>query len=55
MENAGTATGVHSHIEVGTGKQSTWAKNQYGVYSIPNQIPLENVFLWIIQTYYLEL
>ena len=44
MGNAGNATGVHCHIEVGRGRQDTWVKNQYGVYSIPNQIPLENVF-----------
>lgn len=44
MGNAGNAVGVHCHIEVGLGKQNTWIPNQYGVYCIPNQIPLENVF-----------
>lgn len=44
MGNAGIATGVHCHIEVGRGKQDSWLANLYGVYCIPNQIPLENVF-----------
>ncbi len=44
MGDAGNATGVHCHIEVGRGKQDSWVKNQYGVYCIPNQIPLEKVF-----------
>ncbi len=44
MGNAGNATGVHCHIEVGRGKQDTWVKNQCGEYCIQNQIPLENVF-----------
>lgn len=44
MGDGGNATGVHCHIEVGRGKQSTWIANKYGVYCIPNQLPLENVF-----------
>lgn len=44
MGNAGNTTGIHCHIEVGRGKQDTWIENQYGVYCIPNQISLENVF-----------
>lgn len=44
MGDAGNATGVHCHIEVGRGKQNSWKKNEFGVYCIPNQIPLEKVF-----------
>lgn len=44
MGNAGNAKGIHAHIEVGRGIQTTWIPNKYGVYCIPNQIPLEKVF-----------
>lgn len=44
MGDAGNAEGVHCHIEVGIGRQSTWKVNKYNVYCIPDQIPLENVF-----------
>ena len=44
MGNAGKAKAIHTHIEVGRGRQTTWVPNKYGVYCIPNQIPLENVF-----------
>lgn len=44
MGNAGRADGVHCHIEVGRGKQKTWISNEYNVYCIPNQIPLEKAF-----------
>lgn len=44
MGNAGLADGVHCHIEVGRGKQNTWIKNNKGVYCIPNQMKLEDVF-----------
>lgn len=44
MGNAGNANGVHCHIEVGRGKQNTWIKNNEGVYCIPEQVKLEDVF-----------
>lgn len=44
MGKGGNATGIHCHIEVGRGKQKTWNANKYGIYCIPNQIPLEQVF-----------
>lgn len=44
MGMGGNATGVHCHIEVGRGKQSTWIPNSHNIYCIPRQIPLEKVF-----------
>lgn len=44
MGNAGKATGVHCHIEVGRGKQDDWFPNEDGVYCIPNQMKLEDAF-----------
>lgn len=44
MGNGGNATGVHCHIEVGIGKHKSWFPNKFGIYIIPNQIPLEKVF-----------
>ena len=44
MGNAGLADGVHCHIEVGRGKQNTWIQNKEGVYCIPEQVKLEDVF-----------
>lgn len=44
MGAGGNATGVHCHIEVGRGKQSTWIPNSHNIYCIPQQIPLEKVF-----------
>lgn len=40
---AGQATGNHLHIEVGKGKHNgtMYAKNSYGVYHMPNNMPIE--------------
>ena len=44
MGKGGNATGVHCHIEVGKGQQTTWKKNSKGVWCIPNQVAFEKVF-----------
>lgn len=44
MGDGGNATGVHAHIEVGKGKQTTWKENSKGVWCIPNQLKFEDVF-----------
>lgn len=44
MGKGGNATGVHCHIEVGRGKQTTWKKNKQGVWCIPKAVKFENVF-----------
>ena len=44
MGNKGYATGVHCHIEVSKGNDTTWKINSYGTYCFNNQIDFDNAF-----------
>lgn len=45
MGKNGNATGVHAHIEFAQGKYgiSSWQKNKYGIYCLPNEIEFDDV------------
>lgn len=46
MGNAGNATGVHSHIEISQSDDTTWKKNEYGIYRFNNEYdPSECYFI----------
>ncbi len=44
MGTKGNATGVHCHIEVSRGKDTTFRLNNYGVYTFNNEIDFEEAF-----------
>ena len=44
MGNKGNASGVHCHIEVTRGADTTWIMNKYGNYAFPNEIEFEDAF-----------
>lgn len=44
MGNKGNSTGVHCHIEVSLGTDTTWKKNAYGNYCFNNEIEFEEAF-----------
>ena len=37
MGNKGNATGIHCHIEIEQGKDTTFKKNKYGIYCLNNE------------------
>ena len=41
MGTKGNATGVHCHIEVSQSKDTSWTKNQYGIYHFNNEYDLD--------------
>ena len=44
MGTKGNATGVHCHIEVSQSNDSTWTKNEYGVYHFNNEYDLDDCY-----------
>lgn len=43
MGTKGNSTGVHCHIEIETGADTTWFKNNYGIYMFNNEKDLDEV------------
>ena len=44
MGTKGNATGVHCHIEVSQSNDTSWTKNQYGVYHFNNEYDLDDCY-----------
>ncbi len=44
MGDKGNATGVHCHIQVSQSNDTTWTKNQYGVYHFNNEYDLDDCY-----------
>ena len=44
MGNKGNATGVHCHIEVSQSSDTSWIKNQYGIYHFNNEYDLDDCY-----------
>ncbi len=44
MGTKGYATGVHCHIEIEQGKDTTWKKNQYGIYCLNNEYDTDECY-----------
>lgn len=44
MGTKGNATGVHCHIEVSQSKDTSWNKNQYGIYHFNNEYDLDDCY-----------
>ena len=44
MGNKGNTTGVHCHIEVSQSNDTTWTKNQYGIYHFNNEYDLDDCY-----------
>lgn len=44
MGTKGNATGVHCHIEVSQSADTTWKKNQYGIYHFNNEYDLDDCY-----------
>lgn len=44
MGTKGNATGVHCHIEVSQSKDTSWFKNQYGIYKFNNEYDLDDCY-----------
>lgn len=44
MGTKGNATGVHCHIEVEQGNDTTWFKNQFGNYQFNNEVDLDDCY-----------
>lgn len=44
MGTKGNATGVHCHIEVSQSSDTSWYKNQYGIYHFNNEYDLDDCY-----------
>lgn len=44
MGTKGNSTGVHCHIEVSQSSDTTWSKNQYGIYHFNNEYDLDECY-----------
>lgn len=44
MGTKGNATGVHCHIEVSQSNNTSWTKNQYGIYHFANEYDLDDCY-----------
>lgn len=44
MGTKGNATGVHCHIEVSQSNDTSWTKNQYGIYRFNNEYDLDDCY-----------
>ena len=44
MGNKGNATGVHTHIQISQSRDSSWFKNQYGIYKFNNEYDLDDCY-----------
>ncbi len=44
MGTKGNATGVHCHIEVSQSSDTSWIKNQYGIYHFNNEYDLDDCY-----------
>ena len=44
MGTKGNATGVHCHIEVSQSNDTTWTKNEYGIYHFNKEYPLDDCY-----------
>lgn len=44
MGMKGNATGVHCHIQTEQGSDTSWYKNQYGVYQFNNEVDLDDMY-----------
>lgn len=44
MGMKGNATGVHCHIQTEQGVDTSWYKNQYGVYQFNNEVDLDDMY-----------
>ena len=44
MGTKGNATGVHCHIEVSQSADTSWTKNQYGIYHFNNEYDLDECY-----------
>lgn len=44
MGTKGNATGVHCHIEVSQSADTSWTKNQYGIYHFNNEYDLDDCY-----------
>lgn len=44
MGKKGNVTGVHCHIEIEQGKDTTFKKNKYGVYSLNNEVDTDDCY-----------
>lgn len=44
MGTKGNATGVHCHIEISQSADTSWTKNQYGIYHFNNEYDLDDCY-----------
>ena len=44
MGTKGNATGVHCHIEISQSNDTSWMKNQYGIYHFNNEYDLDDCY-----------
>ncbi|MBO5138660.1 MAG: hypothetical protein J6B89_03360 [Bacilli bacterium] len=44
MGTKGNATGVHCHIQISQSKDSSWFKNQYGIYKFNNEYDTDDCY-----------
>lgn len=44
MGTKGNATGVHCHIEISQSNDTSWTKNQYGIYHFNNEYDLDDCY-----------
>ncbi len=44
MGSKGNTTGVHCHIEVSQSKDTSWTKNEYGIYHFNNEYDLDDCY-----------
>ena len=44
MGTKGNATGVHCHIQTEQGIDTSWYKNQYGIYQFNNEVDLDDMY-----------
>ena len=44
MGSKGNTTGVHCHIEISQSKDTSWTKNEYGIYHFNNEYDLDDCY-----------
>lgn len=44
MGDKGNATGVHCHIQTEQGDDTSWYKNEYGIYQFNNEVDLDDMY-----------
>lgn len=44
MGDKGNATGVHTHIEIEQGADTSWYKNEYGIYHFNNEVDTDDCY-----------